>query len=53
MLRLRCKFRSQRVNGDGNIDNLVEQAGRNIDAETAARNRLLAELRARQAQNGN
>ena len=32
---------------------MVERAGRNIDEETANRNRLMAELRARQAREGN
>ena len=41
MLRLRCKFRNQRVNGEG-IDDMVERAGGNIDQETANRNRLMA-----------
>ena len=46
MLRLRCKYRNQRVNGEG-IDDMVEANGRQIDAETAQRNRAMAEMRAR------
>ena len=48
MLRLRCKYRNQRVNGEG-LDEMAAANDRNIDAETAVRNRILAELRARQA----
>ena len=41
ILRLRCKNRQQRVNGEG-LDGVAAANERNIDAETAVRNQMIA-----------